>query len=248
MIIDIVLLFNFLLRVVWVTNWMPRPAPGSNLWLRITFCETNAMFSNYRVNQCQYLSLLIQPNWFSRIWPRSIFFAKVVSDEFRFHRFTGTWQQKPFQLLFHFCIKCSNKIIANIFRPLFFCRTRQKVEEYKYNIKPESKWKRERLSSKQDKTYICIQLKDTLPEKMTTNISNILHLWINVSLEKKLFELKEMQWYIDYTNSEKLNVSVWFLLPVLVSETMESILVKGRVWNNRTFTQKMGLKAKKIDS
>ena len=99
-IIDIVLLFNFLLRVVWVTNWMPRPAPGSNLWLRITFCETNAMISNYLVNQCQYLSL--NPIDLVAFGREVHFFAKVVSDEYRFHRFTGTWQQKPFQLFFIF--------------------------------------------------------------------------------------------------------------------------------------------------
>ena len=44
-----------------------------------------------------------------------------------------------FQLLFHIRINCSNMIIVNIFVHCFFFRTRQKVEEYKYNIKPESK-------------------------------------------------------------------------------------------------------------
>ena len=86
------------------------------------------MFSNYRVNQCQYLSLLIQPNWFSRIWPRSIFFAKVVSDEFMFHRFTGTWQQKPFQLFFSFSRRSSILSIVITFTKGYYPLTRDPAE------------------------------------------------------------------------------------------------------------------------
>ena len=91
-----------------------------------------------------------------------------------------------FQLLFHFCINCSKKIIANIFRPLFFAGQgrRWKNTSTTSSLSPSEK-ERDYLRNKT--RHICIQLKDTLPEKMTTNISNILHLWINVSLEKKTF-------------------------------------------------------------
>ena len=38
----------------------------------------------------------------------------------------------------------------------------------------------------------------------------------------------------------------FYSLFLYVSEAMESILVKGRVFNKKTFTQKMILKAKKL--
>ena len=50
-------------RVVWVTNWLPAAATASNLWLNITFCETNVSISNYLMaNISKYFQSMIEHN------------------------------------------------------------------------------------------------------------------------------------------------------------------------------------------
>ena len=73
------------------------------------------------------------------------------------------------------------------------------------------------------------------------------------SREKQLFELKEMlicRWCNDILTPQIQKsltlVFDFYSLFLYVKEAMESILVKGRVLNKKTFTQKMVLKAKKL--